>query len=69
MQSRDSFGMQLMLAVTLWVYQLLEKSENIPYNYVHSQERSYKKNWLLNVRFQVKICDFGSDHLKSHLEP
>ena len=26
------------LTVTLWVYQLQEKSENIPYNYVHSEE-------------------------------
>ena len=48
MQLRDSFGIvilssQHVLAVTLWVYQLQEKSENIPYSYVHSEESSRQK--------------------------
>ena len=47
MQSCDFFGMilspPLVLADTLWVYQLQEKSENILHNYVHSQESIYQK--------------------------
>ena len=36
-------SLQLVLVVTLWVYQLQEKSENIPYNYVHSKDSICKK--------------------------